>query len=862
MKFPVIAAAMAALVWPAFLVPAQSFQKDADGVTFFQPAGAMKIQVCTERIFRVTAAPATNLPTPENFVVTRQWPPVPFTVRETSDAVTVATKQLQARVGRPSGAITFLDAAGNVLLQEPAGGGKFFSAVSNSPLFQIQQTFLSAPDEFLYGLGQYQDGLWNWRGRPRELRQANTTCALPMLVSSRGYGLLWDNASLTDFNPPPAEIPLQRGDLTGVPTNAAAPGKPPKISAWRGTFTSGAAGEYVFFAKADNNRELFSINVDGHEIAAVTNYWTPRSLGGTLRLPADKTCDIVVQGGADVTLSAGLRAETTTFRSQLGRGLDYTFFYGQDLDEVIRGYRLATGDAPLWPEWAFGFWQCRERYHSQAELLAAAAEFRRRQIPLDLMVQDWQYWTNKSWGAYEFDLARYPDAAGMMRQLHNENVKFMISVWCNPRGSVRAELDEKNKMLGKWIDVFDPVARDIRWKYINREMFQAGADAWWGDATEPGDTGKDMLGQRSAMGSGEELLNAYSLFANQSLYEGQRAASANKRVCILTRSAFPGLQRYAAGVWSGDIAGNWETFRRQIPAGLNFCLAGIPYWTTDCAGFWRPAGQYASPDYNELLARWFEWSTFCPIQRIHGGATETETWKWLPATQKILTDYDFLRHRLLPYIYSVAWTVTHGGGTMMRPLAMDFRSDTNALAVGDEYLFGPAFLVAPVTAPQATNKTVYLPANTSWINFWTGEKLAGGKTIETPAPLGQIPLFVRAGSIVPVGPAMQFAGEKPADPLELRVYRGADGRFTLYEDEGDNYNYEKGVCATIPFAWNEAKQTLAIGPREGKFPGMLQERTFHIVFVSPGHGIGAEPEEKPGQIVRYTGRPLEISAKK
>ncbi len=366
---------------------------------------------------------------------------------------------------------------------------------------------------------------------------------------------------------------------------------------------------------------------------------------------------------------------------------------------------------------------------------------------------------------------------------------------------------------------------------------------------------------RRFLGAGDFYRNAYPLFASQSIYEGQRAADPNKRVCILTRSAFPGLQRYASAIWSGDISGNWETFKRQIPAGLNFCLAGIPYWTTDCGGFWHPADQYASPDYNELLARWFEWSAFCPILRIHGGATETEMWKWLPETQKILLDYDNLRHRLLPYNYSVAWRVTSSGYTMMRALPLDFRADKTALAVSDEYMLGPAFLVAPVTGPQATNKAVYLPAGTGWVNFWSGEKFDGGQTVNAAAPLAQMPLFVRAGSIVPLGPPVQFAGEKPADPLELRVYRGADGAFTLYEDEGDNYNYERGVHAAIPISWNEKAKMLTLGKRSGKFPGMLKQRTFRIVFVSPGHGVGDAVTEKADVEVVYQGRALKISAR-
>jgi alpha-D-xyloside xylohydrolase len=835
----------------------KSFQKDSDGVTFALPSGTLKIQVCDDKIFRVVCSPADKIPPLENFVVIRHWKPVPFTVQETAEAVVVGTKELQARVERRSGAVTFLDAAGNVLLQEPSDGGKSFipASAGGKPAFQVQQTFLSPPDEWLYGLGQYQEGLWNWRGLPRGLHQVDTTTVLPVLVSSKGYGLLWDNVSLTDFNPLTNEVALVPEENPPTSTDT----KSPRIFTWHGTFRTGAAGEYVFFAQADNYRTEFSISVDGEEIAGITNFFTPFSLCGTLQLPADKVCDVTVRGGNQVKLFAGLRQDTTTFRSHFGQAIDYTFFYGPDLDDVIDGYREATGAAPMWPEWAYGFWQCRERYHNQRELLAAAAEFRRRHIPLDLIIQDWQYWTNNSWGSYEWDARRYPDSAGMIRKLHAENIKFMISVWSNPHGSTRAELEKNHALIGDWIDVFNPVGREVRWKHLNEAFFKIGTDAWWGDATEPGDDGNLLTGRETFLGPGDFYQNAYPLFASESLYAGQRATGSKKRVCILTRSAFPGQQRYAAATWSGDISGNWVTFRRQIPAGLNFCLAGIPYWTTDCGGFWHPAGQYVSPDYNELLARWFEWSTFCPVMRIHGNETATETWNWLPETQKVMVAYDELRHRLLPYIYSVAWRVTSQGYTMMRALPMDFRADTNALAVSDEYMFGPAFLVAPVTEPKAADKEVYLPAGTSWVNFWTGETLEGGQKIRTPAPLAEMPLFIRAGSIVPVGPSVQYAGEKPANPLELRIYRGADGAFTLYEDDGDNYDYERGVYATIPIAWNEKTQTLTISKQTGKFPGMLARRTFRIVFVSPNHGVGGAATEKADAEVTYNGHALTIS---
>ncbi|HEU6447444.1 MAG TPA: glycoside hydrolase family 31 protein [Verrucomicrobiae bacterium] len=835
-------------ILPARAASADSFQKNSDGLTLHSDSGTLRLQVCSDKIIRVLFA-ATNSPAPNlDCVVIAKWPKTKFTVAEQENDIRLKTKSLVVQIKKTTAALTFFDSNGKVLLAEKVDGRKLVPAEGD--LYLAEDSFDSSPDEFLYGLGQYQEGLWNWRGLPREFRQHNMTATLPVLISSRGYGLLWDNASITEFNPMKDEIPLKSANDA---TESANP-KAPKIFTWTGTFTNNSIGEYVFFAKADNNRQEFSISVDGALLVGITNYWTPFTLCGITNFPENQPHTVTVHGGTNVRLFVGKRGDATTFRSALAKSIDYTFFYGTNLDDVVHGYRQATGAAPLWPEWAYGFWQCRERYSSQQQLLAAAAEFRRRQIPLDLIVQDWKYWGPHGWGSYEWDLQNYPDPAHMIRTLHDEHVKFMISVWCNPHGETLADLTNHHAMVGEWIDVFNPVGRAIRWKHLDDAFYKIGTDGWWGDATEPGDTGYSFESKQTFLGPSDFYHNAYSLFASQSIYDNERATDKSKRVCILTRSAFPGLQRYASAIWSGDINGNWITLQRQIPAGLNFCIAGIPYWTTDCGGFWHPSDQYKSADYNELLSRWFEWSTFCPILRIHGGATATEVWNWLPETQKILTSYDDLRHRLLPYNYSVAWRVTSDGYTMMRALPMDFADDKNALSISDEYMFGPAFLVAPVTEPKATTKQVYLPADTVWFDFWSGKVFNGGQTISAAAPLDQIPLFVRAGSIIPFGPIVQFAGEKPADPIELRVYRGADGAFTLYEDEGDNYNYEHGAHATIPISWNEKSQMLTIGKREGKFRGMLKDRMFRVVWARPGHGIGADTTAIGDTEIHYTGK--------
>ena len=843
-----IAANVAVSAASAASIPVQSFHQDADGVTFTMSPGTMRLTVCSDSIVRVMYSPTATLPAGQDFVVTNHsWLRTAFKVADAGDKLTIATRKLKITVDKATGAAAFYDVSGDLLLAEPAAGGKTMTAatVNGESSFQPEQTFASPADEFLYGLGQFQEGIWNWRGMPQQLRQLNTQISIPMIVSSHGYGLLWNNASLTEFNPADTQVPL---------TNKS------------GAFTTTDAGDYVFIVKDGDRRNLIGMQVNGQIVAAITNMWMPYTISGKVTLPANTTCSVNLLGGGNrAKIYARPLGDTTTFRSEVGDAIDYYFFYGPTADEIIAGYRLATGNAPLFPKAAYGFWQCRERYSSQEQMLAAARRFRDNSIPVDFIVQDWQYWGNHGWGAYEWDLKHYPAPANMLAELHTNHFKYMISVWSNPQGIAGKALAAMTNGLiprSQWMDVYNPAVRSLRWKYMDQAFFSIGTDAWWQDATEPGDDGNSVNGVRCFLGSANRVRNSYPLFASQATYEGQRATDSSKRVVILSRSAYPGQQRYAAAAWSGDISGDWLTFERQLRGGLNFSLTGLPYWTTDTGGFFHPGGQYQSQDYNELLTRWFQWSTFCPILRIHGFTTETEIWKWLPATQTSLIAFDQLRYRMLPYNYSVAWKITSEGYTPMRALVMDFPNDKNVLAIADEYMFGPAFLACPVTTAKATNRAVYLPSGTSWVDFWTGEPVAGGSTVTANAPISILPLYVRAGSIVPLGQVVQYAMEKPADPIELRVYRGADGRFTLYEDEGDGYNYEKGKYATIPFEWNEARQTLTIGKRSGKFPGMLTERTFHVVFVSPGHGTGMAVESNADAVIHYTGKAVTVSGNK
>jgi alpha-D-xyloside xylohydrolase len=821
-----------------------SVKKDSAGVTMQMNPGVLRLEVFSPGIIRVTYAAHDKLPELKSLAVIGKPERPKWKVRDTKTEFILRTAEIEARVNRATGAIAFHDGSGKLLLAEPATGGKTMTAVTvnGESSFQPEQSFASPADEFLYGLGQFQEGIWNWRGMPQELRQLNTEISIPMIVSSYGYGLLWNNASLTEFNPADTQVML---------TNKS------------GTFTTTVAGDFVFFVKDGDRRNLIGVQVNGQTVAAITNMWVTCAISGKIALPANTTCSVTLLGGGrDAKVFARPLGNTTTFRSEVGDAIDYYFFYGPSADQIIAGYRQATGDAPLFPKAAYGFWQCRERYSSQAQMLAAASQFRSNQIPVDYIVQDWQYWGNHGWGAYEWDLGHYPDPTDMITQLHAEHFKYMISVWSNPSGIVGKALAAMPHGLiprSAWMDVYNPAVRSLRWKYMDQAFYSIGTDAWWQDATEPGDDGNSVSGVQCFSGSANRVRNSYPLFASEATYEGQRATDPGKRVVILSRSAYLGQQRYAAAAWSGDVHGDWLTFARQIPAGLNYSITGLPYWTTDTGGFFHPRNQYTSPDYNELLTRWFQWSTFCPILRIHGSGTATETWNWLPETQTNLIAYDQLRYRMLPYNYSVAWEITHDHYTSMRALVMDFPKDKNVLPMTDEYMFGPAFLVCPITTPQATARAVYLPSGTSWVDFWTGKTLVGGQTVTANAPVNILPLFVKPGSIIPMGPFIQYSSEKPADPIEVRVYPGADGGFTLYEDEGDNYNYEKGKYATIPLEWNEAKQTLSIGKRSGSFPGMLKERTFRVVFVSSNHGAGIAAEEKADAVVHYTGKPRSVS---
>ena len=827
--------------------PIESYVRDARGVTLRSPNGTIRVTVCSDRIIHVIASPTTEIPATKVPVVIGSWPPLPFDVKQDAATIHIQTQIMRVDITRSTGAVTFLDKSGRVILSEPETGGKSFHPVEilGVKSWRVGQNFLSPGDESLYGLGQHQEGWFNLRGIPLRLEQENTNISIPFLLSTEGYGLLWNNASVTDYDA--ADQPIALDAATG-----------------EGHFKTTAGGNYGFLLSSDGTGQL-SLEVANQSVIDLHNMWTPYTAGGQMYLKAATDYTVVAKGGkTGVKLFLRPPSDRTDFRSAAGSAIDYYFLYGGRPSETIKLYREATGQAPLFPKWAYGFWQCRERYSSQQQILEVAAEFRRRHIPVDALVQDWQYWGKYGWNALRFDESSYPDPALMMRLLHQEDLHLVISVW--PKFGTDTAVDKelrkqvdmvpgKDGAKEEWLDGFNPTAQKLFWQAMNKSLFSAGIDGWWLDASEP--EGDPLKGVKTFLGPGSLIQNAYPLYETTAVYQGQRSTSEEKRVVILTRSAFAGQQRNSAASWSGDIGGNWETLRRQIPAGLNFTMSGIPYWTTDIGGFFRPKDQYTSIPYHELLIRWFEYGAFCPIFRIHGYQSETEMWKFGPQVETILHDYDNLRYRLLPYTYSTAWSVTNQGETMMRALPLEFPADPKVRNIGDEFLFGPSLLISPVTQAGAITRPVYLPAGSRWINFWSGKCNRGGQTIVAQAPIDRMPIYVKAGSIVPFGPIVQSTAET-ADPIDLRIYGGKDADFILYEDQGDGYDYEKGERSTIRLHWDETQHVLVIGTRQGSFPGMLQEHTFRIFNIGMGRTGGIEPETSPDAVVKYSGKEIRV----
>jgi alpha-D-xyloside xylohydrolase len=847
----------------------KSYEQIKEGVIVNTKDGTLGIYPIADNAVRIKYIKDTLESLPE-LIFTSPTTVPDFRITDASSVLKVSTKKMQVLVDKKTGSMSYADPSGKIFLNEQPGTRKLIpDTVMGEKCYLAEQCFNSPSDEYLFGLGQFQDGHFNIKGVSRRLIQVNSQISLPFIYSSKGYGLLWHQYGMTDFNPADNMITLEKqeqaagdGQMAEVTTTAGTQKVSQNQSLYMGKFTVSEDGEYSIFLDLGGMGNRHFVTIDGKPILDQTNMWLPPTAGTQAELKSgEHQVQLICKSDNQPKISWKLKDNTTTFRSPVSKMLDYVVFYGPLADSVIATYRNLSGNVPMLPKWAYGFWQCRERYTSSKHLVETVKEFRKRKLPVDVIVQDWQYWGNRGWGIPQFDESNYPNPSKFIKELHDLNVHFNISIWSNPdkNSEIGKKFAVRNRFIPgtKWLDYFNPATREEYWNTLKINMFDYGVDSWWMDAVEPENDA--LKSEMTHAGLGDFYRLTYPLMVSKAVYEGQRKTTNDKRVCILTRSAFLGQQKYGSINWSGDISGTWNAYKRQIVAGLNYTITGLPYWTTDIGGFFRPGNsQYSDVKYHELLIRWFQWGAFNPIFRIHGYQTETEPWKYGQIVEDNLRKMLNLRYRLLPFIYSEAWQVSKKGSAMMRPLVMDFREDFTAMNCQYEYLFGKSILVAPVTEPGVDECNVYLPKSTDWYDFWTGKRYTGGQTIKTEAPYDKIPLFVKAGSILPMGKFIQYAGEKPADTLEIRIYRGTDAQFVLYEDEGDNYNYEKGSYSTILFSWDDSKKVFTINDRQGNFRGMLEKRKFIIVFVGDNKGIGLGFAEQSDKIVSYQGKKIVI----
>ena len=766
-------------------------------------SNAQEVIFYTPRTVHIVKAKGDQ-PKQGSLVVTAQPEKVKVRKSTTDGITTYSTSALTVKV--EGGKVAFYDPSGNLLTAE---GESRFTPITEGPdkgAYRVKQSFSVEADEGIYGIGLLQNGKMSQRGENRRMEQSNLEDYAHIYQSIKGYGIYWENYSPTRLQTPPEGV---RGELS--------------------------------------------------------------------------------------------------LESEVGTAVDYYFSYGSDADGVIAELRHLTGKVPMLPLWTYGFHQCRERYKSADQLLEVVRKYREMGVPFDGIIQDWQYWgSNYTWNAMEFINDEFSNAQRMIDEVHEKNAHMSISIWSSfgPQTKQYAELKEKGHLLSfeTWpqsglpfwpprmdypsgvlcYDVYSPEARDIYWKYLSH-LHDMGIDAWWMDSTDPDHHSyKDSdLDELTAMGSYRSVRNIYPLMAVGGVHDNQRAADSTKRVFILTRSYFAGQQRYGANTWSGDIGSSWDSFRKQVPICLNYTLTANPNVNTDIGGFF--AGSYSTkghnsatrnPQYQELFVRWMQFGAFSPMMRSHGADIYRELYYFGNPGDPVydaLLDAIRLRYRLMPYTYSHAWQVSHHDDSFMRALFMDFKNDKQTWDNKREFMYGRNLLVCPVLDPLYTEEKiertrgkeyptvdwtaekrydVYLPQGTKWYDYYTNQCYDGGQELSTLAPLAYAPLYVKAGSIIPLGPDVQYTNEKPWDNLDIIVYPGANGEFTLYEDEGDNYNYEKGLYSTITFKWNDKAGALTIDKRQGSFPGMLTQRTFNVKIAGTS-----------GKAISYNGKRTTVKLK-
>ena len=822
--------------------------------------------------------------------------------------------------------------------------------------------FDSPDNEAFYGLGQHQSEELNMKGKNEDLFQYNTKVSVPFVISNKNYGILWDSYSYCRWGNPDDYLQLNRafklydkdgkeGQLTGtyvdkngqkivrgedsiyfeyaMPEASEICNKTDKGGIQnlpKGFALNGSKVVYEGYVEAPTNSfyqfilyyaGYMKIYIDGKLVVPERwrTAWNPNSYKFETAIQKGKKTPIRIEWQPDGDVSyCGLRVAAPrseaeknqlSIWSEMSPDMDYYFIAGKNMDEVISGYRTLTGKAPVYPKWVLGFWQSRERYQSSKDIEENMKKFRDLKIPVDNIVQDWNYWKLDSWGSHEFEAARYPNPQTMLDSVHALHGRFMISVWPKFYDTVKnyKELDAKGWMYhqaikddihdwlgfrGSFYDAYDAGARKMFWRQMDENLYtkyKFGIDAWWMDASEPNVRDctpmwyRKALSGPTALGTATEYFNAYSIVNADAIYNGQRSVNPNQRVFLLTRSGFAGEQRYSTATWSGDIATRWEDMRAQMTAGLNYSMAGLPFWGMDQGGFCVENRYVAAQqefdktgkenadlkEWRELQARWNQFGCFVPLYRAHGQWPLREVWNIAPADHpayKTIVAYDKLRYRLMPYLYSMAGMVHLKDYTMMRGLVMDFNGDEKVLDIKDQWMFGSALMACPVGEYQKYSREVYLPKQKGWYDFYTGAYHAGGQTIVADAPYDKIPVFIPEGAILPIGPEMQWSDEKKPELIDLYVYAGKDGSYTLYEDEGTNYNYEKGKYAVIDFKYDDARKQVIIGARKGSFDGMLQKRRFNIILVDQKKQQGVNLAKSPkGKVVKYAGQAMTVKLK-
>lgn len=941
----------------------------------------VRLQVVNDHIIRVQATSEAQLPKKKSLIIVPQKQKAAFSVMD-GKVVSIKAKNVEARVDKETGAITFFDANGKQLLKEAKDGKTFKKfrvpdreiGVDIDKVTEEQRNglswrmlFDSPQDEAFYGLGQHQSEELNMKGLNEDLFQYNTKVSVPFVLSSKNYGLLWDSYSYCRWGNPDDYLQLGRafkiydkqgreGHLTGTYTdrsgrrlvrdedsiyfeydcpatseiaNRTEKGGIKNLP--KGFRLNGSTVVYEGFIESPDSRQYhfilyyagyIKVYIGGKEVVPERwrTAWNPNTYKFRHVMDKGKREQLRIEWRPDGDVSyCGLRASRAckdqrrlSVWSEMAKDMDYYFIAGENADEVISGYRTLTGKAPVYPKWALGFWQSRERYKTQDEVLENMAEFRKREIPIDNIVQDWNYWEEDQWGSHQFEQSRYPNPQAMIDSVHQMGGRLMISVWpkfyCNTEHY--KELDKHGWMyhqavkdgirdwvgpgyVGSFYDAYSEGARKLFWQQMDEHLYtglskgsmfnvqSSMIDAWWMDASEPNVRDctpmwyRKALSGPTALGTSTEYFNAYSIVNADAIYNGQRSVNPNQRVFLLTRSGFAGEQRYSTATWSGDIATRWEDMRAQMTAGLNYSMSGLPFWGMDQGGFCVESRYVAAQqlfnnsgienedlkEWRELQARWSQFGTFIPLFRVHGQWPTREIWNIAPDNHPAYQSfvyYDKLRYRLMPYLYSMAGWVHLKDYTMMRGLIMDFNGDRNVKNIKDQWMFGPALMACPVGYYKARNRSVYFPKQCGWYDLYTGEHIEGGQSLVVDAPYERIPVFVREGSIIPYGPEIQYTDEKPAELITLYVYAGSNGTFQLYEDEGTNYNYEKGKYTTIDITYNDASKTLSFGQRQGAFKGMLKERRFQIVYVTKEQPRELSFEPLNTVTVAYKGKAISV----